>query len=500
MKRFSLKYKLLVLTVVTLFITALAADIPFVFKAGDVISADQMNQNFAALNNSKQELITGTCAAGSAIRSVGADGKVECEVDDIGSGAGNAGVDAINGMTGAVTLQAGDNITIDDSQAGQIRISAASGGTNTNNHNHFGQTWTGTVEPNKSGLSIVSTNAAETGLYVQTGPGEDIRNDIGGAILGFSESNLGVVGVSTSGDGVYGTSSSGDGVSGFSSSGEGVSGFSSSSNGVVGRSQSSGSAGVYGFNADGAGVQGESSSNRGVFGRSQSGAGVYGESDGIGVWGKSTTRGVVGTQGSTSCAGTYGVGGCATSGDGVYGVTSLAGSSGIRGRADGTTIASGVYGSSTAGFGVQGESTDSVGVYGKSTNGNAAFFTGGSGGTGICRYNGGADWICTSDRNAKENFQPVDSLKVLNAVATLPISTWNMKGDTSQTPHMGPVAQDFYSVFGLGEGDTTINRADVQGVTLAAVQGLYQLVQEQQVHIEAQQAQLEELQKMLTQQ
>jgi regulator of replication initiation timing len=37
---------------------------------------------------------------------------------------------------------------------------------------------------------------------------------------------------------------------------------------------------------------------------------------------------------------------------------------------------------------------------------------------------------------------------------------------------MGPTAQDFAAAFGLGGTDTAINAADVNGVTLAAIQAL----------------------------
>jgi Chaperone of endosialidase len=527
MKNFNLRYKLLTLTVLALFVFALAADIPFIFKAGDLISAEQMNQNFAALNSGKQELIKGTCAAGSAIRSVGADGKVECEVDDIGSGAGDAGVDAINGMTGAVTLQAGDNITINDKTPGQIRISASGGGTNTNNHNHFGQTWTGKAD-DKSGLTV--TNTANESSYAITatsgngsglvlhleGPGNfgviaDSQDfgvlGVGGelGIWGISEDGAGVYGSSSSGTGVYGESTSGDGVSGFSSSKSGVYGESSSSYGVYGISSSI--SGVYGESTSGQGVSGSSSRGYGVYGISSSKSGVYGKSsssDGVigssisraGVYGSSTSgQGVYGFSESS-----YGVSGRSPSSYGVYGRTSGTNSSGIRGETEGDTLGYGVSGFSTAGIGVHGESVNNTGVFGKSTNNYAAFFTGGSGGTGACSYNGGADWSCTSDRNAKENFAPVDSVSILEAVAKLPITTWSMKGDAQQTPHMGPVAQDFYAAFGLGENDITINRADAQGVTLAAVQGLYELVQQQSEMLDLQEQRIAELEAKLSSQ
>jgi cell division protein FtsB len=37
---------------------------------------------------------------------------------------------------------------------------------------------------------------------------------------------------------------------------------------------------------------------------------------------------------------------------------------------------------------------------------------------------------------------------------------------------MGPMAQDFYTAFGLGGSDTTITSVDPDGVALAAIQGL----------------------------
>jgi len=37
---------------------------------------------------------------------------------------------------------------------------------------------------------------------------------------------------------------------------------------------------------------------------------------------------------------------------------------------------------------------------------------------------------------------------------------------------MGPTAQDFYTAFGLGDGDTSIGTVDADGVALAAIQGL----------------------------
>jgi hypothetical protein len=60
----------------------------------------------------------------------------------------------------------------------------------------------------------------------------------------------------------------------------------------------------------------------------------------------------------------------------------------------------------------------------------------------------------------------------------MPISQWSMKTDSAGHKHIGPMAQDFYAAFGLGDTDKYIAQGDAQGVALASIQGLYQMVQE----------------------
>src|SRR5262249_32767984 len=62
--------------------------------------------------------------------------------------------------------------------------------------------------------------------------------------------------------------------------------------------------------------------------------------------------------------------------------------------------------------------------------------------------------------------------EVLEKVVALPIAIWNWKAQPAAIHHMGPMAQDFHAAFGLGEDDTHISTVDVEGVTLAAIQGL----------------------------
>ena len=145
---------------------------------------------------------------------------------------------------------------------------------------------------------------------------------------------------------------------------------------------------------------------------------------------------------------------------------------GVSGEVGADVNGKGVSGYAVAGRGVYGFSVTGRGVHGQSTSGISGYFLGGAGGSGVCSFNGGAGWNCTSDRNAKENFRTVDTEVILESLMRMPVTTWNMRGDQTRTPHIGPVAQDFRAAFGMGESDTTINTADAQGVAFAAIKGL----------------------------
>lgn len=97
----------------------------------------------------------------------------------------------------------------------------------------------------------------------------------------------------------------------------------------------------------------------------------------------------------------------------------------------------------------------------------------------------GGNWTNASDRAAKANFTPVDGQEVLARLAEVPITSWNYKNEEASIRHIGPTAQDFYAAFGLGEDDRHISTLDADGVALAAIQGLYQMVQAKEVQIAA---------------
>jgi hypothetical protein len=97
-----------------------------------------------------------------------------------------------------------------------------------------------------------------------------------------------------------------------------------------------------------------------------------------------------------------------------------------------------------------------------------------------------------SDRNVKGGFESVDPRLVLEKVAAMPVTRWHYT-NSAATPHIGPMAQDFYAAFGLGEDDKHITTIDEGGVALAAIQGLDQKLEETRSESKATDAEIEEL-------
>ena len=98
-----------------------------------------------------------------------------------------------------------------------------------------------------------------------------------------------------------------------------------------------------------------------------------------------------------------------------------------------------------------------------------------------------------SDRNSKENFRTLDHKALLQKIAQLDITEWNFKAEAAAVRHIGPMAQDFHQLFGLGEREDRIAPLDTSGVALAAVQGLQQEIAERDQRIADLEAKLQRL-------
>ena len=136
-------------------------------------------------------------------------------------------------------------------------------------------------------------------------------------------------------------------------------------------------------------------------------------------------------------------------------------------------------------------SDDSGGVFASTANnqfsaraaGGVRFFSNSGATLGVQLAANGTTWSTLSDRNAKDDIQPINVQDILEELVHMPISKWSYKDDPTQRRYIGPMAQDFHSAFGLGDDDKRINTLDSESVALAAIQGLNQKLEEKNSQI-----------------
>ena len=122
----------------------------------------------------------------------------------------------------------------------------------------------------------------------------------------------------------------------------------------------------------------------------------------------------------------------------------------------------------------------------------------GGSGAGVALSPNGTSWSTISDRNAKKNFQAVDTEAVLDKLAAIPVQQWNYKWEKDgDVPNVGPMAQDFKHAFYPGRDDKSISTLEFDGVELAAIQGLNQRLKEKDAEISQLQKSVAELKAMV---
>lgn len=105
----------------------------------------------------------------------------------------------------------------------------------------------------------------------------------------------------------------------------------------------------------------------------------------------------------------------------------------------------------------------------------------------------GGSWTNASSRALKTDFVAINPGDVLDRVTQLGISTWVYRA-SSEGRHLGPVAEEFHRLFGLGSDGSSISTVDASGVALAAIQGLNQKLDAENAELRAR---LERLEKHL---
>jgi len=187
---------------------------PNAFAPNTAISSAQMNENFAAFQaavNSKQDLVTGTCSVGTAIRAVDAAGAVTCQATGASFGDALAGSAASPGFSVSNSDPNGSGLVGRHSSA------------------------TGTAPAVEGDTDSAGPGAvAVLGRVTSASPG-GLSAAVRGINAGTSGNGIGVHGSQDgAGWGVYGTAPSGIGVLGTSTSGSGLVGNSGNGRGVYG--------------------------------------------------------------------------------------------------------------------------------------------------------------------------------------------------------------------------------------------------------------------------
>jgi hypothetical protein len=73
---------------------------------------------------------------------------------------------------------------------------------------------------------------------------------------------------------------------------------------------------------------------------------------------------------------------------------------------------------------------------------------------------------------------------MLEKIDQLDVSRWNYKAQERYVTHIGPVAEDFYRIFKIGEAEDQLAPQDEIGVSLAGLKALLLKAREQQQQLD----------------
>lgn len=392
-----------------------------VFEAGEIISSEAVNHNF-------QEL-----GAAIATRQVRIDGacdpgsSIRAVADD---GSVVCEVDDTSGTSADPTVASDATLTGDGSAGAPLGIEVPL-----------------RLDGASASIPTVHATNASTGSAVLGEHGDGTRGYLGFEAYGvYGQHSAGNMGRLGSNDyGVFGTNRF------FGSNGY----LAGEDTGAFGQNDFTNGRGVYGYAGHATGA------NYGVIGASEStsGTGVRGAADAS----TGTTYGLFGTVasldgyamwGENEATGAFGY---VSGGWGAYGAHGNGDAAGALGTDDAGVLGFGVRGA------LAGEFIGDVQVQGNLT------------------VSGTID--PPSSRTLKKDVVSVDAVDVVRTLATIPVATWRYTADDSGAVHLGPMAEDFHEAFGLGASRERISTIDADGVALAAIQGMYLLLQERDEQI-----------------
>jgi hypothetical protein len=117
------------------------------------------------------------------------------------------------------------------------------------------------------------------------------------------------------------------------------------------------------------------------------------------------------------------------------------------------------------------------------SSGGIAFYSSGNMMSGVALGPGEYSWSSIVPPGPELNTRPVDGEEILTKVEQLPLLYYSHKDQENGVEHIGPMAQDFYALFGLGEDERHISTLDPSGVALAGVKELLNRIEELEYRI-----------------
>eukprot|EP00297_Palpitomonas_bilix_P014693 CAMPEP_0113905964 /NCGR_PEP_ID=MMETSP0780_2-20120614/24410_1 /TAXON_ID=652834 /ORGANISM="Palpitomonas bilix" /LENGTH=133 /DNA_ID=CAMNT_0000900363 /DNA_START=250 /DNA_END=651 /DNA_ORIENTATION=- /assembly_acc=CAM_ASM_000599 len=101
-----------------------------------------------------------------------------------------------------------------------------------------------------------------------------------------------------------------------------------------------------------------------------------------------------------------------------------------------------------------------------------------------------------SSRREKKNITLVEDEKILEKLLdNVHVYSWTYNAEKDDVTHVGPIAEDFYRAFGLGQNERTISTVDADGVALASVRALAKYAKQMESRLDALESRLEALEK-----
>ncbi len=105
-------------------------------------------------------------------------------------------------------------------------------------------------------------------------------------------------------------------------------------------------------------------------------------------------------------------------------------------------------------------------------SGGITFYSDSARTMGVSVAAGSGSWASVSDVNKKENFVAVNEEEILKKIQELKITSWSYKSQSKNVRHIGPMSQDFYKAFHLGESKKMITGVDIDGVILSGIKAV----------------------------